>query len=519
VSSQACDRTKHRLSIDAPVGDPPEKRIELLESALKFSELRCAKLQYTIDDLLRRLYGPKTDKVDPGQLALLTSEMDADRAIAQAHQPQTTIAEKESSESTTPKRKGGGRHCAPGHLPIEIVRIDPPAAEILGMRRIRDEITEEIEYRPSQHFRRHIIRGVFVREDGEGAPIIAALPPRVIPQASVGPGLIAHTLVAKYVDHCPLYRQEKIAARSGVDLPRQKLGRWVEASAQLLLTIHAQLAERVRQSGYIQADETPVRVLDPDRSGKAAQAYLWTYHSPLNGAIVFDFNLSRGRASPERFIPEGWAGSLQSDGYELYASLARERPRVTRFGCLAHCRRKVADAIKTGDAAAVPLLLEIGKLYAIEKSANERDLTDHQRGCLRHAKARPILKNLQRMFADAQKAALPKSALGEAARYAINQWPELSRYAKAANGRIRIDNNPVERGIRPTKLGMRNWMFIGHPNAGWRSAVIYTIVGTCKLLNINPENYLTWVLPRLAAATTKTATGLLPHDYATLALH
>jgi uncharacterized membrane protein len=138
----------------------------------------------------------------------------------------------------------------------------------------------------------------------------------------------------------------------------------------------------------------------------------------------------------------------------------------------------VLVVVVVGALLAVPLLLEIGKLYAIEKNANERQLSDDQRASLRHAKARPILMNLQRMFADAQKTALPKSALGEAARYATNQWPELSRYAKAANGRIRIDNNPVERGIRPTKLGMRNWMFIGHPNAGWRSAVIYSIVGT-----------------------------------------
>jgi transposase len=113
---------------------------------------------------------------------------------------------------------------------------------------------------------------------------------------------------------------------------------------------------------------------------------------------------------------------------------------------------------------------------------------------------------------------LPKSALGEAARYALNQWPELARYAKARHGAVRIDNNPVERGIRPTKLGAKNWMFIGHPDAGWRSAVIYAVVGTCKLLNVNPEAYLNWV-PKLASATTKTSSGLLPHDYAGLQLH
>jgi hypothetical protein len=123
------------------------------------------------------------------------------------------------------------------------------------------------------------------------------------------------------------------------------------------------------------------------------------------------------------------------------------------------------------------------------------------------------------MFQEAQRNTLPKSALGEAARYAVNLWPELARYAKAGNGHIRIDNNPVERGIRPTKLGMKNWLFIGHPDAGWRSAVIYSIVGTCRLLNVNPEAYLTWVLPKLSTATTKTATGLLPHDYAAIALN
>lgn len=207
---------------------------------------------------------------------------------------------------------------------------------------------------------------------------------------------------------------------------------------------------------------------------------------------------------------------MQSDGYELYAALVKERPRITRFGCMAHCRRKLADAAKAGEAAAVPLLLDIGRLYAIEKEADERGLTDNQRAALRHARARPILRELQRRFAELQRTELPRSLLGEAARYAVNQWRELARYAKAAYGHIRIDNNPVERGIRPTKLGLKNWLFIGHPDAGWRSAVIYSVVGTCKLLHVNPEAYLAWVLPKLAAATTKTAGGLLPHDFAAL---
>ena len=232
-------------------------------------------------------------------------------------------------------------------------------------------------------------------------------------------------------------------------------------------------------------------MLDADRRGRATKAWLWTYHAPQAEAIVFDFHRSRGRDSPNGFFPEDWVGALQSDGYALYAALARERSGITSFGGMAHCRRKVADAVKAGETAAVPLLLDIGKLYAIEKQADKLGLSDDRRAALRHARAWPILKDLQRRFVALQATELPKSLLGEASRYAVNQWPTLARYAKAAYGNARIDNNPVERGIRPTKLGQRNWLFIGHPSAGWRSAVIYSIVGTCKLLQVNPEAYLT----------------------------
>lgn len=242
----------------------------------------------------------------------------------------------------TPQR----RRPAPAHLPIERVEIDLPEDEKRGLIRIREEITEEIDYRPSQFIRRHLVRPVYVRPGTDTAPIIAPLPPRVIPQAGVGPGLLAHLLVSKYTDHIPLYRQQQMAARAGVDLPRQKLGRWVQTSAQLLLTVHEQLAERIRDSGYVQADETPVKVLDRDRSGRAAKAWLWTYHAPTADAIVFDFHCSRGRDSPNRFFPKKWQGALQSDGYNLYAALAKARRGMTHFGCMAHCRRKVADAVR-----------------------------------------------------------------------------------------------------------------------------------------------------------------------------
>ena len=498
-----------RTVLESLEADALRQRVRELESALQITTLALGRSEYRVQDLLRRLYGPKSDKIDPAQLALLSDQLDEDQALREVKPPVPAVP-----ANPAKRRKGGGRRPAPAHLPIERIEIDLPEDENRGLIRIREEITEEIDYRPSQFIRRHLVRPVYVKPGNNTAPVIAPLPPRVIPQAGVGPGLLAHLLVSKYVDHLPLNRQQQMAARAGVDLPRQKLGRWVQTSAQLLLTVHEQLAERIRDSGYVQADETPVKVLDPDRGGRAAKAWLWTYHAPTADAIVFDFHRSRGRDSPKRFFPQQWQGALQSDGYKLYASLAKDRPGMTRFGCMAHCRRKVADAAKAGEPAAGPLLLAIGKLYALEKQAEALELDDHQRAALRYAKARPILKDLQRRFAALQATELPQSLLGKAARYALNRWPELARYAKAAYGHVRIDNNPVERGIRPTKLGLRNWLFIGHPNAGWRSAVIYSIVGTCKLINVNPEAYLAWVLPKLAAATTKTTDGLLPHDFA-----
>jgi transposase len=156
------------------------------------------------------------------------------------------------------------------------------------------------------------------------------------------------------------------------------------------------------------------------------------------------------------------------------------------------------------------------QLYAIETQVKERGYSPVQRSYYRYGKCRAIFKRLKTHFEELKRTELPSSHLGEAAKYVLNRWPQLVRYAKPGYGHINIDQNPVESQIRPTKIGAKNWMHIGHPKAGWRSAVIYSIVGTCRLLEVDPFAYLRWVLPRLAAATTQTVSGLLPHDYARL---
>jgi transposase len=463
-------------------------------------------------DLLRRLYGPKSEKLSADQL-LLFGIIDAPALSVQpaAKHGAGQLIEQKSA------RRGGGRRREPEHLPVaETVTLDLPPEQKAGLVLVRHEITWEIDYRPSSFFRRKFVRAVYAHPKRAHAPVMAAMPPRLIAQSMVGPGFVAHILVGKYVDHLPLYRQESIDARAGVVISRQARFRYLREAAYLLITIYQQIKALILASLYVEVDETFVKLLDADRGRHAHQAYLWTYLSIHARAVLFEFSTSRGAEVPRAFFPPEWAGVAQTDGHSAYPSAFRDRPHLVHLECMAHLRRKVLEAVRADEADAIPLLREITDLYRIEREADRRGLTTEQRGYWRHGLAKPVLKRLQRRFHALAATALPASKLGEAVTYAMNRWAHLAGYAKVGFGHVNIDQNPVERIIRPTKVGSKNWLFIGHPKAGWCSAVIYSIVGTCRLLGVNPQAYLTWVLPKLAAATNKTAVELLPHDYARL---
>jgi transposase len=457
--------------------------------------------------LRRRLYGPSSEKSDAKQLELAYESVRDDETLAEAVPPEP----KPVSES----RRGGGRRAAPRNLPVERIVLEVPEAERVGLVKIREEVTEELDYRPSRFVLRQYVRSVYADPQKLISPVVAPLPARVIPQSGVGVGLLAHLVVARFADHLPYHRQEQIYARAGVELSRQKLSRWAEHVALLLQGLHGQLRERILQSGYCQADETPVKVLDAERPGAARAAWLWTYHAPQAQAVVFDFRLSRGRDGPREFIPEDWRGVLQTDGYELYRALCTERPGVVQAGCMAHARRKWVEALDGGGEVVAGILADFAALYRVEAEARERRLPATDRAQLRKNRSELVLARLRQKLAVAQSNALPQSPVGLAAAYALARWDCLCRFAQPGYGHIEIDDNPVENCIRPSALGKRNWLFIGHPDAGWKSAVLYSLLGTCKLLSVNPELYLLWVLPKLAAATNlSAATGLLPHDYA-----
>jgi transposase len=292
----------------------------------------------------------------------------------------------------------------------------------------------------------------------------------------------------------------------------------VEGAAHLLITIHQQLKRRILDSYYVHVDETFTKLLDPDRRGRSHDAYLWGYYAPHEDAIVLEFSPSRSGSILHDFFPRNWSGVVQTDGAAMYPAVFKHRPGIVHVECIGHLRRYVLEAIKANEMQALPLLKDITELYNIEQQATDLGLTHAQRGAFRHAKAKPVLKRLQRCFIELKRNLPLFGKLREAVIYATKRWRHLAAYAKVGHGHINIDQNPIERCFRPTKIGLRNYLFIGHPKAGWRSAVIYSVIGTCRLLGVNSEEYLRWVLPKLAAATNKTATGLLPHDFKRLQL-
>jgi transposase len=473
--------------------------------------LQLRKMEAKVQALMQQYFGRSSEKIEPNQLKLAL-----DSAIAD-----DVLAEEVSAVPAKPRNPSERRQRRMEDLPLlETIRLEPPLAERTApdgtpLVVIREEITEEVDYRPGVLFRRQIIRPVYASPSHAVAPVIAPLPPRVIPGGQAGPGLIAHVVIAKYCDHVPIHRQEQIMARMGPTFTRQAMGQWVVQVTGLFTPVHATLRTDILRGRYIQMDETPISLLDPERGGKARDAWLWAVHSPEQKSVIFEFNKSRSHAPPKALL-EDFSGVLQTDGYSAYDTALTALPghQIVRAACMAHARRGFVAALQAGDDRATPFLVFFGALYRLE--AEVKGMDPIERAVFRGERSVPLLLQLQaRLRAAADDLSiLPQSVLGKAIAYCLPRWNALSLYAEPGYGHVLIDNNPTERQIRPTKLGLRNWLFVGHPDAGNNPAVLYSIIGTCKLLQVDPWAYFNWALPGLAAATNQTAPNFTPQRFA-----
>jgi hypothetical protein len=298
---------------------------------------------------------------------------------------------------------------------------------------------------------------------------------------------VADVIIKKYEHHLPLYRQSKILLQNGADIPDNTLGNWVMAAADALYPLSTAMWEQINVVKVLQADETPVKVLEQDKKG-----YMWGYRSchPKNSFVMFEFNLSRSGDIPKKRL-SSYSGILQTDAYGGYNSL-RLRKDIINIGCWDHARRKFTDAIKVYNnnktGLAGKILLLINKLYDVERDAKGKPFD--VRYALRQKHSKPILDDIYKMFT--QGSAFPKSLLGKALTYLSNNWSELIEYIK--HGEAEISTCWIENENRPIAIGRKNWMFVGNECSANKAALLYSLIQTCKLNGINARDYLIYVL-------------------------
>lgn len=415
-----------------------------------------------------------------------------------------TIAYSRKQKKETTEKIQTGRMKLPADLPREQVILEPQQ-DVSGMKKIGEEITEELERIPGKLFVRQYVRPKYAKPQGEGV-VIAELPARPIDKGIAGPGLLAQIVIDKYTDHLPIHRQLQRFEREGIKLSSSTLTDWISATCALLEPLYDTLKKKVLSADYLQADETPIKVLDKDKKGTTHRGYHWVYHAPNERLVLFDYREGRGREGPNEILKD-FKGYLQTDGYAVYNDFDN-KPGITLLNCMAHARRKFDEAKDNDLAKAEYALTEILKVYAVERKAKTDELSVAKRHELRQEKSVPVLHDLKIWMIENYKSVLPKSTIGQALHYSLERFDKLMLYT--SDGKLEIDNNLVENAIRPVAIGRKNYLFAGSHNGAKRAAMLYSFLGTCKINQVNPFEWLRATLEEIPTHPVNRLTELLP---------
>jgi transposase len=514
------------LAIETLPGDPEELRALLLaERATHAAELARARdqnerLRQIIREPQRARFGRHSETLEPDQLNLALEDVEQAVAAGEAAEEQRDAGVKAARAAKRRLNRGA----LPPHLPrIELViDVESKTCPCCGgaMHRIGEDTSERLDVIPAQFQVLVLRRPKYACRACEGAVVQAPAPARLIEGGLPTEALVAHVLVAKYADHCPLYRQAQIYARQGVQLDRSTLAHWVGRAAWLLTPVQTRLFEILKASPKLFADETVAPVLDPGR-GRTKPGRLWAVardDRPWGGTdppgVACIYAPGRG-AEHVTAMMKGFTGILQVDGYAGYRSLAdpKRGGQITLAFCWAHLRRHFYGIAKGGAAPiADEALLRIAALYRIETEIRGRSA--EVRRAVRQARSQPLIDELRSWLAKQLELVSGKSKIAEAIRHGLRHWDGLKRFLH--DGRIEIDSNTVERSIRPITLNRKNALFAGSDEGGVHWGVLASLIETCKLNDINPEAYLADVLTKLVNDWPMTRIDdLLPWAYTT----
>src|SRR5690625_2980967 len=476
------------------------------ERALRY-QTENSDLQAQLAWFKRQIFGQKRERFegDPEQGLLPFEATDEQKQEQQqAYEEQITYVRKKQSRPN-PK----GRLPLPDHLPVEEIEIYPEG-DLSGMVCIGEEVTEELELKPARFYIKRYIRYKYASKDpGSGGVVIGELPERVIDKGIAGPGLLATILVDKYMDHLPLYRQKQRFARENIQIAQSTLDGWAAQAMDRLTILYDHLVIDTKAQGYLQCDETPIKVLETRNKGSTHQGWYWVYHNPVNRAVLFDYQPTRGEVGG-RYILDDYKGYLQTDGYGVYDKIGASE-EVTHLYCWAHARRYFEQALDNDRKRAEAALSCIQKLYHIERRARQEQLSPQQRKELRLEESLPIINKLGRWILVASKKMLPKSPIGKALTYSAKRWEGLSCYLH--DGMLEIDNNLVENAIRPVAVGRRNYLFAGSHKAAQRAAMMYSFFAMCKSHQVNPHQWLKYTLENIMSTKFDDVRSLYPQNF------
>ena len=459
-----------------------------------------AYLKEELAQLKRMIFGSKRERFIPSDL---TQQSLFDTETPQEAPQQETV----TYQRDKPKKEGKAKRLLlAAHLPREEHLLEPEGLDQESSIRIGEKVSEVLEYTPGKLYVHKTIRPVYKQADERIA--VADLPTQVIPNGNAGASLLAYLLVSKFIDHLPFYRQAQLFKREGMKIPESTITGWFRKTCELLFPLYELMMAQITATDYIQADESPIPVLSNQKPGSTHKGYMWVFLLPKCNMVLFEYHQSRGKSVPEEVLKD-FKGCLQTDGYAGYDQLGKKGD-ITHIGCMAHARRKFEAALDNDFDRANHALVEIQKLYAIERYFKKENPGADRIKELREQDAIPVLNELKGWMEKeyANPKVSPKSSIGKALAYSLRQWPQLSAYVQ--HGEWEIDNNAVENKIRPLALGRKNYLFAGSHNAAQQAAMMYSFFGTCKLNNINPLQWLTETLRKLPDCRIKQLNELLP---------
>jgi transposase len=474
----------------------PKAEYEALKSETEY-------LKHQLAELKRLIFGSKRERfvsaIDPQQGNLFELP-----EVEQHEEPEEEITYKRKKPGN---KKQPLRTELPAHLPRKVEVIEPEDIPE-GAKKIGEAVTELLDYEPARLHVRRIERPKYLIEsnDEQTNIAIAELPSLPIPKGNADAGLLAHILVSKFVDHLPFYRQVQIFKRDQLTIAESTINGWFNATCKLLEPLYDALKDKVLSSNYLMADETPLPVQTKDKPGATHKGYDWVYYAPVEGLVLFDYRKTRARVGPDEILKD-FSGYLQTDGYNAYNHFEKQS-NITLLACMAHARRGFDKAKDNDLARAEKALGQFQDLYAIERDAREQGLSAEAIKVLRQEKALPVLTEMETWLRDEIYQVVPQSGIGKAMAYTLRLWPRLIRYID--DGRFRIDNNLIENSIRPVALGRKNYLFAGSHDAAQNAAMIYSLLATCKIRNVEPFGWLRNVLATISDHPANQLHKLLP---------